>query len=459
VDVRDVWVLRGHHGNEPLSDDAFFFVYQPLVGDGSVLAFLMGQEGGNREWGKAGVTILEREAVRARAAHLFMPAGHGVTFALRRSETQPLVKEFGNSTFGPRRFPIWLRLQRQGEEFVPFSSTDGYGWTQLRAPVTLRRFSQDALAGLTVASAFGGPVTGSFANAIVTPGLLSPLVRPCMGSQKVLLTWAPVKGAVGYVVRRSAADAFGFTADILTPTPIRDTQFMDLGVPNDIPQRYMVAAVFSQAGTTQEGWATSVTVAPLGLPDGMMGCNLSSEMPQVQGNVTQDLASGSYEITGAGSGFGGVEDHGFFVSRSLEGDGHVTARVLDHATRPGGDGIAGLMIREGLDAGSRMAFLSSDPTNGLLLRFRESPGEPFAPGSIQVLSPTAYQPPIYLRLVRRGDTVAPYISDDGVRFNLAARPRAFTPPLARTLYFGYAIASGQAGTLASGTFSDLAAGP
>jgi hypothetical protein len=280
-----------------------------------------------------------------------------------------------------------------------------------------------------------------------------------MGSQKVQLTWAPVKGAVGYVVRRSAADAFGFTADVLTPTPIRDTQFVDLGVVNDVPQRYMVAAVFSQAGQTQEGWATSVIVSPLSLPDGMMGCNLSSETPQIQGRVTLDLASGIYETTGTGSGIGGVEDHGFFIFRSLEGDGQITVRVQDHATGPGGAATAGLMIREGLDAGSRAAFLSGDPTNGLVLRFRERAGEPFSTGAIQVLTPPEYQPPIYLRLVRRGDTVAPYVSDDGVRFVLAARPRAFTPPLARTLYFGHAIASGQAGTLASGTFSDLATGP
>jgi hypothetical protein len=455
MDRHDVWTLRGFQGVGPLSDDGFFFVYQPLVGDGSVLALMMGQDGGNREWGRAGLMLLERAALRVRAAQLFVPSGHGVTFAVRRSAAERFAVEFGDARFGPRRFPIWLRLQREGDQIVPFASVDGFGWAQLRSPVTLRRLPRELLAGLSVASAFGGPVSGIFAKPSVSPGLLSPLVHPLVGSRKVVLSWPPVPGAIGYLVRRTAPGALGFTADMLTPAPIRETTLVDLDVENDVPQRYLISAVFPQVGQIAEGWATAVTVAPIGVPGGLMGCSLSAEAPQLTERVSVDFTTGVAGISGAGSAIGGREDHGFFLFRSLRGDGQITVRVLDYPTRSGGEGTVGVMIREGIEGQSRMAFLTGSRTSGLVLHVRDQPGEPVAPGLNLGLIPAEFNPPVYLRLVRRGNTVSPYFSFDGETFSLADRPRTFNPPLPPELYFGYAIASQDANALAVGSFSDL----
>jgi hypothetical protein len=464
VDARGFWTLRGFQGELPLSPDAYFFVYQPLAGDGSVLSLLLAEEGGNPDVGRAGVAIIEREAARARAAGLQMTTGRGLAFTFRREDVLPAVLETGDRIYGPRRFPTWLRLQREGNYFTPFTSTDGFGWTQLRSPVLLPGFPSSALAGLTVASAYGGPVSGIFSNPVVAPGLTSPIAQACAGTGTVLLTWPPVKNAAGYMVRRSAPNTPGFAADVLTPSPIKETSFTDSNRPNGQPARYLVSAVFDQGGQGDgrlppvEGWVTAVMATPVSIPGGLFGCDVNLESTQLRGGVVFDPATGVYKISGSGGEIGGDEDHFFYVSQSVKGDFQVTARILDRPARTNEAAKAGVMVREALDGPARMAFLAGTAATGVLFQYRQEMGGEASAGR-PVIANADFKPPLFLRLVRRGNTITPFVSTDGSGFTPAGNPQTVTSPLPESLYVGYAITAQNASALTANTFSDLSIGP
>jgi hypothetical protein len=450
VDFAGLWTLQGFHGETSLGLEAFFSVHQPLFGDGSVLALLLGQEGGNTEWGRAGITILEPGSVRARGAHLSMTSGHGLAFSYRSNKFRPIVIEHGERRYAPRRFPLWLRLQREGDRLTPFISPDGFGWTQLRPPLTLWNFGRETIAGLSVASGWGGPVRGLFSTPIVMPGRLSPLVQACSGNGMVLLTWPRVANARGYLVRRSAPDAPGFAADMATAAPIQENSFTDRDLVHGTPVRYLVSALFQQGGQVVEGWPTSLLATPLRVPGGLLGCDLNVEAPQVQGGITFDTATTVYQISGAGGGFEGREDHGYFAFRLIDGDFQITARILEKPR-----GMAGLMVRETLDGASRASFLGGTADRGLVFQNRLRAGELARAPADPALTDREFQPPLYVRLVRRGNTITSYFSRNGTTFPWAGTPIRFDPPLPRSLYVGYAVTSQSVEVITASTFSDL----
>jgi len=104
--------------------DGFHFVYQPLVGDGEIVARVAGL-GNSDAWAKAGVMI--RESLDADAPHAFsaITSGNGAAFQRR-------VVQGGLSlhTAGPTvTAPGWVRLVRHGNTFTGSMSSNGANWT------------------------------------------------------------------------------------------------------------------------------------------------------------------------------------------------------------------------------------------------------------------------------------------------------------------------------------------
>ncbi len=105
------------------SSDQFRFVYQPLTGDGAVVARVEYFSPIDL-WSKAGVMI--RESLASNAKHAFMlVSGSGSLAFQRRTATG------GQSTHtsGPLRpAPVWVKLQRQGSTLTGSYSSDGVSW-------------------------------------------------------------------------------------------------------------------------------------------------------------------------------------------------------------------------------------------------------------------------------------------------------------------------------------------
>jgi hypothetical protein len=451
VDTRGLWTLRAFNGDVLQSVDSALFVGQPLSGDGSVVALILAQEGGDVEFARAGVMFRENDGDGARNVFLSMTTGHGLALTFRPSSNLPSVDTGADGRYGPRQFPTWIRLQREGNTVTPFLSDDGFGWTQLHAPIVLPGLATDGLAGLAASSLFSGPMTAVFVNPTVAPGQLSPCVQACVGSRTVLLTWPPVSGAVGYLVRRSAPGTPGLVADLLTAKPIKETSFLDGNLTNGKAVRYLISPLFDHGGQLDEGWATTVTTTPAATPANLVGCDIDVQIPRLSGAISYDPSTETYTVTGSGSDIWDTSDHCFFASQLVKGNVQITAKILD---RPSGK--AGVMLRESLDGPARMVLLAGTASNGVVYQYRGKTGGAAGWSGKPAITDRNFAGALFLRLVRNGATITPFVSTDGKTFTQAGLPRTFDPPLAESLYVGYAVTSQDAGTLGSSTVSDLA---
>jgi hypothetical protein len=459
VDSRGLWNIRADDGDIYGNADTMVYVYQPLSGDGSIAAAILGQHGGDPAWAKSGVHIRASDVDSAQNIDIHMTSGNALEFSSRPVAKKATTSYGGNAFYGPRVFPTWLRLQREGDSFTPFVGYDGLAWTQVHSPVTIAGFAKDALAGLSVCShtaKAGNPVTAVYTPPVVTAGFNAPIVQVCNGNGAVLLTWQPVANATGYVVRRSAADAPSFASDVLTPAPIKETSFSDNNLTNGKPMRYLVSAVFDQGA---EGYATAVTATPAANPANLATCDINLENSLLHGSMAFDEAKGIYTLTGSGGDIWDNADRFFFASQLVKGDFQITAKILDKPTKTSDWSKAGVMVRESLDGPSRDANFMGTAKNGVNFQWRDQTAG--APGGAAKAAIAAkdFTGPVFLRLVRKGSVVTAFLSTDGTTFTQAGDPKTFDPPLAESLYVGLAITAHDATKITTGTFSDLSIGP
>ncbi|HSZ43016.1 MAG TPA: ABC transporter permease subunit [Trebonia sp.] len=159
-------------GGEPV-DDQFYFVRQPLDGNGSLtvkltsLAGLVQPNSGGPEprgqafldpWSKAGIII--KDGTRQGSAYAAMMATGGNGVRMQWDYTRDTAGLPGAvSAANPR----WLRLTRTGDTLTGYDSGDGTHWTQV-GTVRLNGLPSTVQAGLFVTSPDHTTVSTSFAN-------------------------------------------------------------------------------------------------------------------------------------------------------------------------------------------------------------------------------------------------------------------------------------------------------
>ena len=145
-------------GGEEVSD-GFYFVHQPLAGNGSITARITSLTGqipvpaqgtamraGLVPWAKAGIIIKASTSPGSAYAAMMVTGSHGVR--MQYDFTQDLPGLAGAvSAASPR----WLRLTRSGDTITGYDSADGTHWAQV-STATLAGLPQAAQAGLFTTS-------------------------------------------------------------------------------------------------------------------------------------------------------------------------------------------------------------------------------------------------------------------------------------------------------------------
>ncbi|HEU4935164.1 MAG TPA: Ig-like domain-containing protein [Vicinamibacterales bacterium] len=119
-------VYRVHAGGADIwgTSDQFHFVYQPLSGDGEVIARVQSITNSNT-WAKTGVMIRETLSADSRNAFALLSAGNGYAFQ-RRIDAAGITQ----STAGTAGIaPGWVRLVRTGSRIDAYQSINGTTWT------------------------------------------------------------------------------------------------------------------------------------------------------------------------------------------------------------------------------------------------------------------------------------------------------------------------------------------
>ncbi|MEU0495444.1 PQQ-dependent sugar dehydrogenase [Mycobacterium sp. NPDC006124] len=121
--------------------DQFHYVYQPFSGDGTIIARATSQTDTDG-WAKSGVIIKESTAPGSKYVLLAVTPDHGITFQYNYN---------GDGGSAPYTLPDgWLKLQREGDVFSGYASTNGTDWTLVGR--TTLAMSASATAGLAVNS-------------------------------------------------------------------------------------------------------------------------------------------------------------------------------------------------------------------------------------------------------------------------------------------------------------------
>ena len=146
-------------GGEAVSD-SFYFVRQPLAGNGSITVRVTSLTGlipsgngpvlGNRPglvpWAKAGIIIKASTQPGSAYAAMMVTADHGVR--MQDNFTGDTAGQPGAVTASD---PRWLRLTRSGDTITGYDSADGTHWAQV-GTVALAGLPPTAQAGLFAAS-------------------------------------------------------------------------------------------------------------------------------------------------------------------------------------------------------------------------------------------------------------------------------------------------------------------
>jgi len=180
----------------------------------------------------------------------------------------------------------------------------------------------------------------------------------------------------------------------------------------------------------------------------LTGLNVGSTV--VNGVTLND--AGTYTLRGAGADIFFTNDGLQFAAAQLQGDGEIRARVTSQTnTNPWAK--AGVMIRESLSGGSRHATVFTTPAtagNGFGMVWRPALDGPSSYAGGSALNPV---PDNWVRLVRSGDTLTGYTSNNGTTWTPITSTSLTGLPA--SIYVGLAVTSSSSFVLSTVTFDNV----
>lgn len=388
--------------------DAFHFVYQPLNGDGEIVARVVSVPTVNN-WSKAGVMIRETLKPNSAFALMLVSAAKGTAFHYRSAAGSAAIQS-GTAT---NRAPYWVKLVRSANTLFAYQSADGVTW-QPKGTATIT-MGASVYIGLAVSSHDKTRlVSVPFDRVTVKTGVGVPQLpsaptapNPSNGAAGVTttpkLTWS-APGAATYALSFGTSNPPPLVAsDLATPT------YSPSALAPSTTYFWQIVARNSAGTTIGPMWSFTTGTSPTqgGVPppwsDGDVGA---------VGAAGSALASGDvFTVAGAGADVWGTADAFHYVYQPLSGDGEIVARVAS-VQNVAAWSKAGVMIRDTLAPGSAYAFMLVSAGKGTAFQYRTSAGS-----SAASVTGTTAVAPMWVKLVRSGTTVAASQSADGVTWS------------------------------------------
>ena len=267
--------------------DAFHFVYQPLSGDGSIVARVVSMPVG--EGATGGVMIRETlDPASVNGATIdFVEYGAVVEFSVRAvtggNTSQP-------NAVGGTMPPYWVELVRSGNTLSSYASPDGANWT-LVANQTVN-MAPNVYVGLVVNYASGSLATATFDNVSVsssaTPG-------------PVITSVSATTGSVGSQVAITGTNfgaSQGGSVVTLSATPVIVNSWSNTSINITIPSGATSGPlVVSVAPTMDDSNPVEFTVTAQPLPSGWLDGDVGAVV--IAGNSS--YTNGTFTVNGAGS--------------------------------------------------------------------------------------------------------------------------------------------------------------
>ena len=251
------------------------------------------------------------------------------------------------------------------------------------------------------------------------------------------ISWKAMFGATHYSVQRRTSSSGSFQA---IATDLTGTSFTDPSPVNGATNTYRV---MSHAGTYDSPPSAEVGFLAAALPAGWTGRDIGSV--GVPGSAT--FLDGTFTLKGSGADIWETADGCHFVSQNLSGDFVITARLASMSNTDYW-AKAGLMVRESHAAGSRNVSLLVTPQGGgTRLQWRSSTGDRTSDHQL-----SRSNAPLWLRIVRSGNTFTGWQSDDGLTWS---NTHTVTLGMASAVLLGLTVTSHQNNALNPAVFDHV----
>jgi RHS repeat-associated protein len=423
--------------------DAFNFAYQSLSGDGTIIARLRSLQGTSGLQG-AGVMIRETPTAGSTYAAVdYTNIGNGdwvPNFIYRTSTGGSTSSQNGGVT----ALPLWIKVARSGSTFTAYTSTDCVDWTQLGTSITISMAS-NVYIGLFVNS--GDSTTlgiATFDNVSVSQNSSpAPIITSMsattgsVGSQVVIggSGFGATQGSSVVLLNGSVVMINSWSATSITIT-----------IPSGATSGYLVVSV----APSMDSNPLFFEVTSQSLPSPW----LDSDVGQVTLTGSATYSGGTFTVKGEGVGLGNTVDGFHFVYQALSGDGSIVARIASFSAASN-SALAGVMIRETLTESSTHAdeVRANDGGGYYYCYFMNRPTTGGSSNNQWQQGPSAFNPPIWVKITRSGNTFTGYTSSDGVYWTQNGTSQTIS--MATNVYIGLTTGSGTIGVVATATFDNV----
>lgn len=468
-------------------DDSFEFVFKSLTGDGSVTTKLLGPATLGDE---ARVGVMMREDPNDQNSKMITlhraGAGYGGDLFIRAVTGQPFSKdrkmsavtddpEANANLFPATQLPMWLKIERRGNDFTVYASADGAFWIPvgrkqhipMQATIAAGLFVSANSDGELQTATFDNNATDVSSALLSKPEQAAPLqpspVIASGGDNQVSLAWTPVthlgQVADGYRVYKGTvgSDTLTQIADLKGD----QTSYVDTTIKNGEIARYRVTTLVNAGGKVVEsqpftnqlytfsGAANAgppIQIAGRTFLPSVLDCGGDHELTDKPGSASVD-ASGTVTLTFSGWDISMEADGGEALLTPVTGDFTFTARVPAVPNQPNGSDAdewakSGIIVRETPLAESRYVGMFMTPQHGLRSAHRRmfNTGQTWDNGAPNGQTPDL---PAYFRIQRRGTVLSVFTSTDGTTFDPNGDVETVDfEDLPATVYVGFAGTAG-----------------
>jgi len=425
------------------TSDGMHFVYQPLSGDGSIVARVLGVQGVQSGTNPV-VGVMIRETLS--------PSSTNASSAWRNNPLVELVWRAvtgGSSSYvnsaGLAPPPYWVKVARSGSLFSAFMSSDGVTWTQVGASQTIS-MATNAYIGLAVSS------QNSNNNSLVTATFDNVSVSSTAAPAPTISSIWPTRGIPGYDVSISGSgfgNSQGSSVALLNGTPLTINSWGATSIVATIPAGATSGPVAVFVAPTMDGSNPATFEV---LPAGWLDQDVGSI--GVAGNAS--YGNGIFTVSAAGPQIWGTSDGMHFVYAPMTGDGSIVARVVSvSGANSGTNPIVGVMIRETLNPTSThvSSVYRTGPLVELIWRSVTGGSTSFVNSSISTTLP------YWVKVTRSGSAFSAFLSSNGTSWTQVGSTQTIT--MAANAYVGLAVSSEDPNnnSLVTATFDNVSITP
>jgi len=480
-----VWTIAGGGTDIWGNTDQFNFASTTVSGNATLTAEVTSLSDTD-PWAKAGLMFRDGSAVGAANVAVVATPGNGVSFQWRTTANG--ASNYADIPGVPAptaSAPVWLELVRNGNVFTASYSTNGTTYTTVGSQtITL---DTALLAGLAVTAHNDNLLaTATFANVAI------PVTTSVPVADSVSLAATDASATVGaspadtgtWTFTRTGSTTAALTTNFsLAGTAIEGTDY-SLASPDSAltatstggtitfaagastatitltplatgggKSAILTLATGSYTITTAAGATINIAAAATSSTGALSDADVGA--PADAGSASYNSSTGVWTVAGGGTDITNTSDQFNFASTSVSGNQTLITEVTSLTdTSPWAK--AGLMFRDPANtptyAEAANVALVATPNNGVNLQWRESGGG--ATSNVGIASVPAPTPsaPIWLMLVRSGNTFTGSYSTNGTTWTTVGSI-SFT--MSSTLMAGLAVTAHNNAALATATFANV----